>query len=166
MLSDKIDISAMTIEYARSISLWKYEGEFSFYDHNERNMEGYMDGTHYACTDDGELIGYFCFGKDARIPTVETNVYDDDYLDIGLGLRPDLCGKGYGLPFFKIGLDYAKGHFQTKKFRLSVAAFNERAIKVYAKAGFEVEREVTNSYFKNKFIIMTCSNYALNDKEF
>ena len=93
MAFDKINIFSMTTEYARLISLWKYEDEYSFYDHNEKNIIGYMDGTHYACTnDDGELIGYFCFGKDARIPTIEENVYDDNFLDIGLGLKPNLCG--------------------------------------------------------------------------
>jgi RimJ/RimL family protein N-acetyltransferase len=71
-----------------------------------------------------------------------------------LGLKPNLCGKGLGLSFIKFGMDYAEKFLQTKCLRLSVAAFNERAIKVYVKVGFEVEREVINSYFKNKFIIM------------
>ena len=114
-----------------------------------------MDGTHYACIDtDGALIGYYCFGEDARIPTIEENVYDDSFLDVGLGLRPDLCGKGNGLAFFNNGLDYAQKTFHTNCFQLSVAVFNERAIKVYQKAGFTIAHEVTNSYFKNKFFIM------------
>ena len=45
-----MNILAMTPEYARLLSLWKYEGIYSFYDHNEKNIKGYMDGTHYACT--------------------------------------------------------------------------------------------------------------------
>ena len=155
MLFDKMNILAMTPEYARLLSLWKYEGIYSFYDHNEKNIEGYMDGTHYACTnEDGELIGYFCFGNDARIPTIEKNVYDDNFIDIGLGLKPNLCGKGFGLSFINLGLEYAEKFLQAKCFRLSVAAFNVRAIKVYTKIGFVIDCEVTNSYFKNKFYIM------------
>jgi len=155
MLNEKINIVPMTKEYARLISYWKYRNEYSFYDHNESNVDGYMDGTHYACTsNDDTLIGYFCYGKDAQIPTVELNVYDDGYLDVGLGLKPELCGKGNGLSFCKAGLDYAKEQFGTTHFRLSVAAFNLRAVKVYEKAGFHVEREVTNSYFANQFYIM------------
>ena len=145
----------MTTEYARAISLWKYDGEYSFYDHHEGNVEGYMDGTHYACLNaQGEVIGYFCFGQDAQIPTVEENTYDDGFLDVGLGLRPDLCGRGYGLAFLNHGLDYAQRHFNENSFRLSVAVFNQRAVKVYKSAGFLIECEVTNSYFKNKFFIM------------
>ena len=155
MAFDKIDISTMTTEHARLISCWKYNGVYSFYDHNENNVEGYMDGTHFACmAESGELIGYFCFGENARIPTIEENVYDDGFLDVGLGLRPDLCGKKYGPAFLDKGIDYAQQKFNTKCFRLSVASFNERAIKVYTKAGFYVECEVTNSYFMNKFFIM------------
>jgi len=157
MSCGEMNIAVMTKKYAHSISLWKYDGIYSFYNHNEENVSGYMDGTHFACTDAaGKLIGYFCFGEDARIPTMEENVYDDGFLDVGLGLKPDLCGKHYGLSFLNHGLDYVQKAFHTKCFRLSVAAFNERAIKVYERAGFSVEREVTNSYFHNKFLIMKC----------
>ena len=108
MSYDKVNIAVMTEEHARLISCWKYDGIYSFYDHNEEDIISFMDGTHYACTNaDGELIGYFCFGKDAQIPTVEENGYDDVFLDVGLGLRPDLCGKNFGHTFLNKGLDYA-----------------------------------------------------------
>ena len=152
-----LTITPMTEHHAHQISHWKYEGEYSLYDHNEGDITGYMDGTHYACTNtDGKLVGYFCFGKDAQIPTVEENVYCDEYLDIGLGLRLDACGKGFGLFFLNEGMDYARRAFGTEHFRLSVAVFNERAIKVYKKAGFHTEREVTNSYSQKKFLVMKC----------
>lgn len=148
-------IVPMTKDYARLISLWRYDDIYSFYDHEEKNIDGYMDGTHFACTNAfGELVGYYCFGEDARIPIVEENIYDDGFLDMGLGLKPDLCGKNYGLSFLNNGLDYARKFFNAQCFRLSVATFNERAIKVYKKAGFFVEQEVNNAHFKIRFIIM------------
>ena len=158
---DKLDVLPMTEEYSRLISSWKYDDEHSFYDHDEGNIEGYLDSTHFACISaDGELIGYFCFGDDARIPTIEEDVYDDSFLDIGLGLKPDLCGKKLGLMFLNKGLDYAQKSFNTECFRLSVAAFNKRAIRVYEQAGFITKYEVTNSYFKNKFLIMISDGRA------
>ena len=148
-------IIPMTDELARIISIWKYDGIYSFYDHSAENHNSFMDGTHFACIgESGNLIGYYCFGEDARIPTVETNVYDDIFLDIGLGLRPDLCGQKLGYSFLCDGLHYAKNLHNTSQFRLSVAIFNERAIKVYKRAGFFVDNEVTNAYFKYKFFIM------------
>jgi len=150
-----MQITDMTKKYADLISEWKYDGIYSFYDHNKDNIDDFMNGKHFACTDmSGELIGYFCFGEDARIPTIEENVYDDDFIDIGLSLKPNLCGNNLGLSFLNEGLKYAGELYNTSNFCLSVASFNERAIKVYKRAGFYVEREVTNSYFNNKFFIM------------
>ena len=152
-----ITIVPMTQAYARMIPEWRYEGIYSFYNHNEENADAYMDGTHFAALNTSdEFIGYFCFGFEARIPTVEVNVYEDDCLDIGLGLRPDLCGKQHGQSFLSAGMKYAQQTFCAQTLRLSVAVFNERAIKVYKKAGFSVVREVTNAYFKNQFLIMRC----------
>jgi len=150
-----IYIKEMKQEYAQQISQWRYGGIYSMYDCNESDIAELMDGTHFACTNAvSELIGYFCYGNGARIPTLEENIYDEKYLDIGLGLRPDLCGKGHGLTFFLKGIDHAQRHFNTQNFRLSVATFNERAIKLYSKAGFYVEREVTHSFSNNKFLVM------------
>jgi RimJ/RimL family protein N-acetyltransferase len=156
MNSGKLHIVSMKPEYANEIIHWHYDGIYSFYDHDGSDPDSYMDGTHYACINtEGRLIGYFCFGAEARIPTIEPNVYEAGFLDIGLGIRPEHCGHGLGITFLNTGLNYARKHLGAEKFRLSVAAFNERAVKVYARAGFKTVREVTNSYYKNKFYIMT-----------
>ena len=77
----------------------------------------------------GELVGFLAFNKVER------------GLDLGLGLRPDLTGRGLGLGFVNAGLEFAKSQFSPKVIQLRVAAFNERAIKVYKRVGFiEVER--------------------------
>src|SRR5204863_514838 len=59
-----------------------------------------------------------------------------DVLDYGLGLRPDLTGRGLGLDFFRAGLEFGRERFRPALVRLHVAAFNERAVKVYERAGF------------------------------
>jgi RimJ/RimL family protein N-acetyltransferase len=155
MIQEKTSIIAMTRIYSSQISEWKYDDIYSFYDHNEETETAYIDGTHYACTNSvGELIGYYCYGKNARIPTIEENVYNDNYLDFGLGLKPDLCGKRHGFSFVMDGLTFAKDNFMGNHFKLSVAVFSVRAIKVYVKVGFQLEQVVTNSYFKIKFLVM------------
>lgn len=160
MDASKLTLSPMTREQAQEIAAWRYDGEYAFYNRREEFIpdfiESLLDGDHYACTDENrELIGYFCFGAEARVPTVEENVYDDDALDVGLGMRPDLCGHGFGLDFVLFGIHFAREVLGARRFRLSVAAFNLRAKTVYERAGFRTVREVTNSYFKNKFSIMT-----------
>jgi ribosomal-protein-alanine N-acetyltransferase len=54
-----------------------------------------------------------------------------------LGIKPNLCGRGSGLDFLNHGLGFARNELSAKGVRLTVAAFNERAIKVYKNAGFQ-----------------------------
>lgn len=157
---DKLIVVPMLRKHQQAISQWKYEGIYAFYnrtrplEYDEKDDIRVEDA--FVCLDDDSCVaGYFHFGKEAQIPTIENYLYTSDYLDIGLGLRPDLCGQGLGIAFVALGMEYAEHIYKMDKFRLSVAIFNERAIKVYLKAGFSVEEEVTNSYFKNKFFIMT-----------
>jgi GNAT superfamily N-acetyltransferase len=90
-----------------------------------------------ARDDRDDLIGFLCFGAAAQVPGGhDANLYQEDLLDIGLGLRPDLTGCGLGQSFVKAALECASAMFLPRGFRLTVAAFNERAIRVYERIGF------------------------------
>ena len=157
---DNYTISPMTQKHAYEISKWKYDDIYSFYNRPDTarpttDGDTTIDNFFVVYDNNQTLIGHFHFGPDGQIPTIEEFDYSCDYLDIGLGMRPELCGKGFGAQFTELGIAFAKEHYGAKKFRLSVAAFNERAQKVYEKIGFQKIGEVTNSYFKNKFYVMT-----------
>jgi ribosomal-protein-alanine N-acetyltransferase len=129
----------MTIDYAARITEWTYENEYSIYSFqkNDATVGELMNGDYYVCLDRGnDLVGYFCFGKSAQIPTVEKDAYNFEMLDIGLGMQPARCGKGHGYLFVKAGLDFALKEFNLQQLRLTVALFNQRAIRVYEKIGF------------------------------
>jgi RimJ/RimL family protein N-acetyltransferase len=64
------------------------------------------------------------------------DLYDGDALFYGFGLRPDLTGRGLGEQFVLAGLDYARGLGTWHRVVLDVAAFNERAIRLYRRLGF------------------------------
>lgn len=126
---------------AREIHSWCYEPPYDVYnaapDESETFMRSLLDSAYayHAITDEqGELVGYCCFGADARVPGGD---YDTDTLNIGLGLRPDLTGQGRGLAFFEAILDFARRTFGPQALRVTVAAFSQRAMRVYEKAGFE-----------------------------
>ncbi|MDQ6662067.1 MAG: GNAT family N-acetyltransferase, partial [Chloroflexota bacterium] len=105
-----------------------------------------------------ELLGFFSFGTSAQPwSSNEPSIYTDNKtVTIGLGMRPDLTGKGSGLAFVNAGLNFAQQQFQPNAFRLYVLTFNERAIRVYEKARFRRVRamEIENSYGKRKFVEM------------
>lgn len=126
----------MSEQDAREVAAWRYEAPYDFYD--MASLEELLDPErrerYHAVLSDGELAGFFCYGTGGQVPSF--NYPDDGSLDIGLGLRPDLTGKGSGLEFVRAGLGFARRRFETSSFRLSVATFNERAIRTYERAGF------------------------------
>nr|WP_225445752.1 GNAT family protein [Paenibacillus arenosi] len=107
-------------------------------DSNECICELMNDEYFYALDSDNQLVGFICMGNSARVPGgYPTGIYEhDDRLDIGLGLRPDFTGEGKGQQFLLQGIDYLKQHHYAQNLQLVVAAFNERAITVYERAGF------------------------------
>jgi [ribosomal protein S18]-alanine N-acetyltransferase len=127
-------IRPMTEADAQAVAAWHYPAPYTFYDWTQDpdDLAELLDpaewGTRYFAVDaDGELAGFFVF-KPAG-----------DATEIGLGLRPDLTGLGHGAAFLEAGLGFAG----PGRFTLSVAAFNQRAITVYERAGFvQTERFV------------------------
>jgi RimJ/RimL family protein N-acetyltransferase len=82
----------------------------------------------------GHIVGYCCYGPDARVAGGDYR--DPVALDVGLGMRPNLTGRGAGVAFVVAVLAFGRERFGASRFRLSVAAFNRRAIRVYERAGF------------------------------
>ena len=115
---------------------WQYEGEFAFYDmpNDPDDLADFLDPdqrteNYYAVMDEIRLIGFFVFEP------------GPDSLDLALGMRPDLTGRGNGTAFLESGLAFAIQKYQPRQIELAVAAFNERAIRLYTKSSFEpVER--------------------------
>ncbi|MBP2001356.1 RimJ/RimL family protein N-acetyltransferase [Paenibacillus shirakamiensis] len=141
-------IQAMSLTQASAILTWKYEIPYERYNmsssyeihENSEDIEEMMDGTYYSVSTSNQgLVGFFCYGRNAQVPKgVQQGLYlEEECLDIGLGLSPDLTGKGHGFQFLKAGLQFAQSHYDASAFRLTVATFNERAIALYRKSGFE-----------------------------
>ena len=122
---------------------WHYEGPYAIYNWQDDDDPSVMldrRSPQYAVRDErGELIGFFAYGSSAYVWGVdEPHLYsENNTITVGLGMRPDLTGKGLGLAFVQAGLDFAREQFKPDYFRLYVMTFNERAIRVYERAGFE-----------------------------
>jgi [ribosomal protein S18]-alanine N-acetyltransferase len=121
----EIEIQPASAAAHELLATWRYPPPYDFYDGDVDpvlNPERFYEARDEA----GELIGFYYF---------EPNPPDLDY---GLGLRPDLTGRGLGLEFFQAGLAFARERYQPQRVYLHVAEFNERARRVYERAGFSV----------------------------
>ncbi|HWZ20884.1 MAG TPA: GNAT family N-acetyltransferase [Ktedonobacteraceae bacterium] len=128
---------------ARTIQSWNYEDPYNIYNWAaEDDISEILDqrSPQYAVKDEhGELIGFFAYGSSALVwDSGESHLFNENNtITIGLGMRPDLTGKGLGLAFVNAGLEFASKQFKPDYFRLFVLMFNQRAIRVYQHAGFQ-----------------------------
>ena len=139
----------MTPDAAAAIADWTYEPPYDVYnvalDRRDEAVAEMLDPTraYYTIADEetGETIGFCCYGKPAQVPGGD---YSAPALDVGVGLRPDLTGRGLGPTVIAAILDYANAVFNATTFRATIAAFNERSQRAFATAGFERSAEFTN----------------------
>ncbi|MED1598874.1 MULTISPECIES: GNAT family N-acetyltransferase [Bacillus] len=155
-----MNIHKLTEAEAKEINTWQYEELYSLYSFSgsEETIEELLDGTYYGCCNEhGELIGYFCFGENAQVPGGRNaKLYvGEDTVDIGLGMKPELTGRGLGKAFLQAGINLAEEQIQPDRLRLSVAGFNKRAIRLYQQVGFVAEKTFDDR--GREFILMTYS---------
>jgi [ribosomal protein S18]-alanine N-acetyltransferase len=129
-------IAPMTAEYAADILSWRYLAPYDYYNVVGGDPDYYLDPANgvYAVLSGGELIGFRSFGPDGRVPG---GAYDDSALDTGGGLRPALTGRGLGRSVIAAGLEFGRQRFAPEAFRVTVASFNTRALRVVTSLGFQ-----------------------------
>ena len=160
---------------ARAIHAWRYEPPYDIYDLAKEPLLGLLrafldpQNAYYAIFDEtGDLVAYCCFGPDAQVPGGN---YGRPAVDVGLGLHPDRTGQGQGLTYVQAVLDFARrtpaarpaagtlrseptAEEESIAFRVTVAAFNRRARRVWEKAGFQIVQRFERTGDALSFVIM------------
>ncbi len=143
----------MTSGFAQRILTWKYPPPYDLYDY-ENEADHILDQEEWGATlfavldEGGELVGELSFGfldtADEWVPLedVRAGRLEGCILWVGFGLQPGLTGQGLGLSFVNACVDFAV-EFSRQRYQyagenvgLGVYQFNQRAIKVYERAGF------------------------------
>lgn len=130
-------LSEFTERHAQETCGWRYDGDYAAYNLpdwqtvKQQNWaiadEKRRKPQYVAVLDENNaLCGYFRF-----IP------YDRPIL-LGLGFRPDLCGKGHGAEFMDLVKKEFHARYPGQALELEVREFNTRAIRCYERAGFTV----------------------------
>jgi RimJ/RimL family protein N-acetyltransferase len=135
---------------------WRYTGSLAFYNPRPDDWLWLLDPDnryHTISTRAGTIEGVFCLGFDAR---VDGGSYTEEALDVGIGLHPDLVGRGLGMSFLHAVLTFARRELQPGMFRVTVAQFNHRARRLFEKAGFRPIRTFTGTtlYGEYEFVQM------------
>lgn len=128
-------ITAMTEQYAADIVTWRYPEPYDCYDLAGVEPGVFVDPANgfFALVSGDDLIGFRSFGPDGQ---VAGGAYDDRALDTGGGLRPSLTGQGLGRSAIRTGLEFGRQRFAPAAFRVTVASFNTRALRVVTALGF------------------------------
>jgi len=128
-----IEFRAMLPGVAREIAdTWRYPAPYDFYDANSDldDYHEFVDSRRwpeffYGAYVDDELIGFFLMDVSGVQP------------EISLGMRPDLTGHGLGHAFVDACISQALLDLGSERtLGLTVASFNQRAIRVYEAVGF------------------------------
>jgi ribosomal-protein-alanine N-acetyltransferase len=135
----------LTREEAVAISTWTYEPPYDLYNApGEKAIATFLARDspgwgYYPVLDDSDsLVGFGCFGPEAR---VAGQVEVPGTADVGIGLRPDTVGQGFGTDLLPQLLGFARERFDCPQARTAVAAFNERSLRMCLAAGLTVARE-------------------------
>ena len=125
----------LTPDHARDVVTWHYPAPYDCYDMTDADPDELLvpDLHGHAVLAEGELVGFRTFGHDGRVPGWD---YDDGALDTGGGLHPGLVGRGLGRTAVAAGLALGRDRFSPPAFRVTVAAFNTRALRTVRALGF------------------------------
>ena len=153
---------AMTEAFASEILSWRYPPPYEVYNPDENrfseDLAYFTDPQNqmYAILDENEfLVGYCSLGPDGQVPGGD---YSVDALDIGIGIRPELTGKRLGPKHLAAVIRFALEQFKPSAFRVTIAAFNQRAQKLCEDAGFTMTHTFIKSNSERVFNI-----YLLED---
>lgn len=131
----QFSIRPFTSADADAVASWRYPPPYGAYDASEDPSfeEGIRDPARWGefdfAVDDaetGELVGFLEL----------TAIEEQRLVEIGLGLRPDLTGRGLGPDYIGTAMAFARERWHPSTFALDVFPWNERAIRAYERAGF------------------------------
>lgn len=152
----EIELRHLSEKDKKEICGWKYDGKYAMYnlpDYEEMRKEkrGFLnpekEEEYCGAWEDGKLVGfvYLCPGTQK--------------ITIGLGVRPEFCGKHYGTRILKLVCEDAEKWYPGRMLCLHVRSWNQRAIKCYQNAGFHIEGtefEMTTPAGRGMFYQMCC----------
>lgn len=94
----------MNVDDALRVAGWRYRDRWSVYDlESPAGLENDLD-LYWAVTDTADtMVGFVCVEAAARVPGLDA---DASFIDVGVGMDPDLAGQGRGSAFGEVVLGH------------------------------------------------------------
>ncbi|QFS94551.1 hypothetical protein FIV07_27650 (plasmid) [Mycobacterium sp. THAF192] len=126
-------VRPMTVSEAVDVAGWRYTGDWSVYD--LATPQPVLDNlaSYHSVVSGEDLLGFCCTGVEARIAGMTG---DPAILDVGMGMNPNLVGRGNGARFAEIVLRYLDERHPSGTLRAAVQAWNERSLRLTRHLGF------------------------------
>ncbi len=124
-------VRQLTIEDGLAVAAWSSPGAWHIEDALEAPA---ADEGYWAVADDrGALVGFCCLGSAARVPGAPQ---DDWVVDVAIGIRPELAGRGWSGELGRAAVDYAARVAVDRRLRTTVPEWNDAARRAALHAGF------------------------------
>ncbi len=124
-------VRPLTIEDGLTVAGWSNPGAWRIEDALEAPEP---DEGYWAVVDArGELLGFCCLGAAARVPGQPT---DDWVLDVAIGIRPQLAGRGWGGDLGRAAVAHARSVAVDRRVRTTVPDWNVAGQHTAGQAGF------------------------------
>jgi [ribosomal protein S18]-alanine N-acetyltransferase len=147
-----------TEQDALIVARWRYPEPYAAYDLDPWNRDVLAallraENQYYAILRGHEVIGFYCLGEDARVPGWS---YDGSALDLGMGLRPELTGKGQGAAYLEAVVAQVTRRRSAVTLRTTIASWNQRALRLCLSSGFrEIARFVSTRSEQTQYVVLT-----------
>ena len=118
----------MTVDDALRVGEWRNRDQWSVYDIDSPAVVLDELDLYWAVSDTaGEtLVGFVCTGAAARVPGLDA---DPSFIDVGVGMSPDLVGQGRGSEFGEAVLEHLARRCPGQSLRAVIQAWNARSLR-------------------------------------
>jgi [ribosomal protein S18]-alanine N-acetyltransferase len=131
-LTPPLHVRPLTIDDGMDIAMWRYPGAWAVYDALETPQPD--QGYWAVCDADDRLVGFCCLGDAARPAGLDAT---PGVLDVAIGMRPELTGRGWGPELGRAAVAYAARVADGRRIRCAVQDWNDRGLDAARAAGFE-----------------------------
>lgn len=124
----------MTIDEAVDVASWRYSGDWSVYDLSTPQPIIDNLASYRSVASGNEVVGFYCTGVEARVAGM---VDVPAILDVGMGMHPELVGRGNGARFGEVVLRDLEARHSGVTLRAVVQSWNERSLTLTHRLGFQ-----------------------------